>query len=241
MTWAKIDDSMYDHPKILALGRDMDAMALWALGASYCARHLTNGRVNREAIRVLLPSTPPQTRSRYARALVRVNLWIECDDGAYQYRDWADYNPTADKIKTLRQSAAQRQREYRDRHAVTNAVSHAVRNGVRNASPVPSRPITTTPLPPASGGTEFAHATGENGSSTATPAAAPVSPPGPTEETDTDRAARREFMAMLNSGRLADGLRLPPPTAKPPRTLPSAATLHAQVAKLRASEGKPAS
>jgi hypothetical protein len=44
MTWSKIDDQFYDHPKIVAAGPL--GTALFVCGLSYCSRHLTDGFIS---------------------------------------------------------------------------------------------------------------------------------------------------------------------------------------------------
>lgn len=43
MTWFKVDDTAYGHPKVLKAGNA--ALGLWVKGGAYAAQHLTEGTV----------------------------------------------------------------------------------------------------------------------------------------------------------------------------------------------------
>lgn len=149
MTWFAVDDSFHGHPKVADLedGKHFaTALALWTLAGSWCAHHLTNGRVPTAQLRKLVPfpATGP------AAELVRVGLWEEVV-GGFQFRDWADYQPTKDEVEEKRAKGAARTRKSRNRakrlniEAAGNAVTPSVTDDVSNASVTLPRPDPTRP------------------------------------------------------------------------------------------------
>ncbi len=102
MPWFRIDDAFGDHPKLVALEADPDtyaqAVALWTVGGCYCARHLTDGRLPKSALRRLVPFDAMAG----ATALLSAGLWQE-DSTCYIYHDWLDWNPSRDELCALRE------------------------------------------------------------------------------------------------------------------------------------------
>ncbi len=89
MTWFKVDDGFYDHPKVLEL--DNASIGLWTLAGSWCARRKTGGRVPNHMLKYLR-ATPTQVR-----ALLASGLWENTEDGIRfvhwrKYQD-GDYRP----------------------------------------------------------------------------------------------------------------------------------------------------
>lgn len=85
MPWARIDDALHSHPKILQTS--LAALGLHLLGLSYAADYLTDG---------FLP-TPWVRRTtddpELAGELVQYGFWIEAE-GGYRIHDYLDYNPS---------------------------------------------------------------------------------------------------------------------------------------------------
>lgn len=110
MTWFKIDDGFYDHPKVLGL--DVAAVGLWALAGCYCARHLTDGVITDRQVRAI-----GGTRKQ-AEKLVVAGLWRS--DGAspsarrYFFNDWSHFQPSRDEVMTKRHEDAERKRKARE-------------------------------------------------------------------------------------------------------------------------------
>ncbi|MGW5316740.1 hypothetical protein [Nocardia thailandica] len=109
MTWFRVDDSFYDHPKVLEAG--MPAIGLWTLAGAYCARHLTDGVITDRQIRSI-----GGTRKQAAK-LVEVGLWT-CDDAPanarrYFFNDWREYQPSRADVTARRQGDAERKRAAR--------------------------------------------------------------------------------------------------------------------------------
>lgn len=150
MTWFKVDDTFYGHPKLTELEQGscyFEAISLWVLAGSWCAAQLTDGTLPAGQVRKL------GCKKRAAEELVRVGLWERTSTG-YAYHDWAKYQPTREEIELKRRATAERVRRSRNasRNAVTDAATNTTtseaRNGVSNASPVPSRPVLDPPKPP---------------------------------------------------------------------------------------------
>ena len=126
MTWVKLDDGFYDHPKVIAAGDE--AIGLYCRALTYCGRYLTDGRL------------PAQVASRLGsrksiKRLLNVGLWVEVEDG-YEVPGFLDYNPSRELVAGKRTKTAERVRRWRERNAVTNGDG----NGGSNPAPDPTRP-----------------------------------------------------------------------------------------------------
>ena len=99
MSWARIDDSLYDHPKTDAVNND--ALAVWVCALSYCSKHLTDG--------FLADSTAEQILSRrHATKQVLQQLleaplgydfgFWEKVEGGYRVHDYLDFNPSRQEV-----------------------------------------------------------------------------------------------------------------------------------------------
>ena len=79
MTWFKVDDGFYDHPKVDQLPNA--AVGLWVKCGAWCARYNTYGHITKTVIK-RLGGTPKQIQ-----ALVSAGLWEETA-GGYQFHEW---------------------------------------------------------------------------------------------------------------------------------------------------------
>jgi hypothetical protein len=77
MSWIKLDDQFFTHPKIVDLGKAAKLLYLTAL--TYCGSHLTDGVLTRGALRVVAATVdmPPET----AEVLPLAGLWQATGDG----------------------------------------------------------------------------------------------------------------------------------------------------------------
>lgn len=156
MAWARIDDAIIDHPKVLEAGED--ARDLLIVSIIWCNKHLTDGRVPKAALGIL---SRKKSAKKNAEALVRVGLWHDEGD-AWQLHDYLDWNPSKKEVEEKRNASAERMRKSRERRAkkagATNAqVAPKLQRNTRAtdasvAAPTPLHSLTTTPLPPAGGG-----------------------------------------------------------------------------------------
>lgn len=113
MTWFRIDDGFWSHPKISTLSDS--SVALWARAGAYCCQHLTDGFVPSTSLRLLgKPSA--------AKELVTAKLWIVVD-GGWRFHDWDEYQETSSAVKKRREDARERQRRARESRSKPNAKS----------------------------------------------------------------------------------------------------------------------
>lgn len=131
MTWFKVDDSFYDHPK--SFDAPDCAVALWVRAGTWSARNLTEGFVPSAMLARLCGD--PTTASR---ELVRRGLWLRTR-GGFQFHDWTDYQPTRAKVEEERKKNAERQKRWRETHQHNGS-----NNGVTNGAPDPTRPLPST-------------------------------------------------------------------------------------------------
>ncbi|WP_420114534.1 hypothetical protein [Pseudactinotalea sp.] len=143
MPWFKVDDGFWSHPKVIELS---DAAGwLWARAGSYCAKHLTNGRVTSGTLRMLAADRDAATE------LVLAGLWdFDAAENVWVFHDWAEYQPTREQVEAERAKTRERVEKHR-----ANRVSNGARNGVTNgvSTGAPSRPVptpTTTYVPESS-------------------------------------------------------------------------------------------
>jgi hypothetical protein len=89
MTWFKVDDSFYDHPKVF--DAPDCAVALWTRAGTWSARNLTDGFVPSG-----MPARLCDDPDRAVRELVRRGLWSRTKDG-FRFHDWSHYQPTREE------------------------------------------------------------------------------------------------------------------------------------------------
>jgi hypothetical protein len=188
--YAPVSDSLCDHIKVLGLGRDTDAMALWCLGLAWVTRHETDGKIPRKAIDTIMVSMPFQTRKRYIKALVRVGLWEDIGPDLYTYHDFLDWQRSAKELRDIRSSkrragylGGKRSGEARREAAASRLLE---RTGTHVSSPLftslhsSSSAVENSPpgaAPPVTGPEGVAHATGSDSESDK-PVADLARPPG---------------------------------------------------------------
>jgi len=155
MTWVKLDDQFFAHPKVIDLSKDAKLLYLAAL--NHCAAQLTDGALSSGAVRAVAALVDVQ-RS-VAEELVNAGLWETTDTG-YAVHDYLTYNRTAEQVKADRAANTERQSRYRDRHASeSNAVTNTIiKEGVTplvqpsthaslDPSPVPTPEVEPVPKP----------------------------------------------------------------------------------------------
>lgn len=106
MPWSKLDDNIFDHPKMLKAGED--AANLYVRGLVYCNRYLTDGHIPTEALVTL---SRKREAARYSADLVRVGLWETHPDGGWTVHDFHDHNPTAAEVAEKRAAIAAKRSE----------------------------------------------------------------------------------------------------------------------------------
>lgn len=129
MTWVKLDDQFYDNPTNRELGAT--ARDLFFAGLCYCAKGLTNGRIPKCDVPLVLAQA--QTKPATVKRLLEFGRWV--DGGTfYEIPEYLTYNPSREKVLADREASRQRMRSYR---------SSPVRSPERSdvGTPTPSRPV----------------------------------------------------------------------------------------------------
>lgn len=148
MSWFKVDDKLWGHPKWL--GTPIRARGLWVTAGSWCADQEMDGNVPRHVLPIL------GATSRDASALVAVGLWTASDTG-WRFHGWAEFQPTREQKEAEREAARERMRAGRERKAALRSGDvRANKSEVREmfgrssedvrstpSRPDPTRPVTT--------------------------------------------------------------------------------------------------
>jgi hypothetical protein len=141
MTWTRLDDGFFDHPKVRALSDH--AFRIYVGMLVYSNRFLTDGELSANSARAMVG------RSGALEELLKTGLAV-CSDGSDGRKpgtvilhDFHEYQQDRDTVRARREAAKERVRRFRERkrNAVTGGVTDVTRNGVRNASPTRPDPI----------------------------------------------------------------------------------------------------
>lgn len=138
MTWFKIDDSFYDHPKVF--DAPDCAVALWVRAGAWSARNLTDGFVPAG-----LPARLCDDPETAVKELVRRGLWVRIS-GGFRFHDWADFNPSGESVTTLRAKRAEAGRKGGQAKAANQKAKQTSSKDVASASDVAKQ--TSTPSRP---------------------------------------------------------------------------------------------
>jgi hypothetical protein len=145
MSWAKLDDGFHSHPKVMALEKDLPALALWVLGLSYCAQQKTDGFLSRPAAIRLVGQDHVDN---WAQALVRVRLWKKVRAG-WRFHDYLDFNEDRKTITKRMADNRARQQRFRASHQRHNELGNEL--VTRHVTPVLtgilSSPLHSSPTP----------------------------------------------------------------------------------------------
>lgn len=106
MTWFRVDDGFWCHPKVL--GCSHRALALWVKAGSWSAQQLTDGRVPETALQML------NATRRDAAELVAARLWVPDGDG-WVFHQWVERQPARKDVEARRTATAERVKKYRER------------------------------------------------------------------------------------------------------------------------------
>lgn len=142
MSWAKVDDKFFAHPKVQAVS--FGARGLWVTALSWVAAMETDGHVTRNALRCVTGNQTREEIEAWTRELVRYGLWVEDDDG-YRFHDYLRFNPSSKQLKHKRKINSTRQRIFRSRNAKRNALRDEGRNAL--VTGIPARPLLSSPSP----------------------------------------------------------------------------------------------
>lgn len=102
MGWVKVEHTLPDHPKILALGDDAPlGFSIYVAAICWSYQHNTDGLIPERATSRLLPGLENRADcKRLADLLVTVGLF-EAMDGGYLIHDYADHQQTREEREDL--------------------------------------------------------------------------------------------------------------------------------------------
>ncbi len=144
MSWVKIDDQFFMHPKVIAAGRDARDLYLAAL--TYTAGQLTDGFVPAGALPLIAAMAGVPDAADLAARLVDVRLW-EPTVGGYNIHDYHEYNPSAGQVRATREARAEAGRRGGLAAAASKAQANDQANDEQNSTPSPSPSPSPSPDP----------------------------------------------------------------------------------------------
>lgn len=104
MPWFKVDDAFHGHPKVMELSPA--AVGIWTLAGSWCANYLTDGEIKAGVVRRF------GADDVMIQELVDAGLWTDIG-GAYQFKDWEEYQPLKEEVEAERNAARERMKAVR--------------------------------------------------------------------------------------------------------------------------------
>lgn len=110
MTWFKVDDLFWSHPKVLRTS--LAARGLWVSAGAYCAQHLTDGEID-AAFLPMVAGTDHRHAEKLAAELVAAGLWEVVTPGKYRFHHWDDMQPSREQVESRRFSERERKRRQR--------------------------------------------------------------------------------------------------------------------------------
>jgi len=119
--WAKLDDALLDHRKLIeagrALGKDgrAKALGLYSGGLLYSQKHLTDGVLTREVVEAVFGGDFLAKPIEGARAMVKAGLW-EAVEGGFRVHDYHDHNPQAADVLEKRRRDRERKHKSNGRN-----------------------------------------------------------------------------------------------------------------------------
>ena len=113
--WIKLDDSFFEHRKVVAV--TPIARLLFLASLAHSAKHLTDGIVAEGYLPSIRASAGAS--KRHAAELVSAGLWEDHPSG-YFIHDWLDYNPAAERVLAKRAAAKERMSTLRSREQAAN-------------------------------------------------------------------------------------------------------------------------
>jgi hypothetical protein len=101
VTWVKLDDSFFCHPKVVSVGAEASGLYVW--GLTYSAHNLTDGHVPAAWVRQAVGGRA----KKLSGLLVEHGLWSENGAG-WLIHDYDKYNPSRERILAKRQADSER-------------------------------------------------------------------------------------------------------------------------------------
>lgn len=116
LQWIRLETSLPDHPKVLALigAKKHKAVMAYVLGLAYCGRHELDGFIPKAALPFI------HANKADADALCAVGLW-HGTPGGWEINGWTDFQPSSDERARAksRAKAAAEARWTKDKASVT--------------------------------------------------------------------------------------------------------------------------
>jgi hypothetical protein len=128
MTWIKIDDSFPDHPKIISLSDLAFRLHIHAL--CYCGKFLTDGFISYQWVNMRLRDD--EAIEKPTDELEEMGLWIREEKG-WQIHDYLTHQTSKEQVAVKRASLRERQKRYREKHAVSDNNAEPVDDYWNNA------------------------------------------------------------------------------------------------------------
>jgi len=157
MPWFRVDDAFHGHPQVMELSPA--AVGVWTLAGSWCANYLTDGEIKTGVVRRL------GADDAMIQELVNAGLWIDLG-GAYQFKDWDEYQPLKEEVEAERTAARERMKAVRAKKKGVERSPEQLENVQPNNTgtfggtseevrvtpslPIPSLPIPSLPVPSSS-------------------------------------------------------------------------------------------
>lgn len=126
MTWFRVKDSMWGHPKFQFVSND--AIALWVSAGSWSMCYLTDGLVPPHALTILRGS------KQAAQELVDAGIWDVTPDG-YLFHEWNEYNYTKSQVEDFKKKERDKKRRQRAAKTDVSDVSPRDTDGTPSGSP----------------------------------------------------------------------------------------------------------
>lgn len=106
MSWARVDDGLHGHPKVLRVWRESPAaLGLHLLALSYVGAYLTDGAVHRAFVE-------EKGGVALAAQLVACGLW-DADGDGWTIHDYLDFNRSRADVERERKASQQRAKRSR--------------------------------------------------------------------------------------------------------------------------------
>jgi hypothetical protein len=141
MTWIRLDDGFISHPKTLSLPHK--SIVLHIAGLTYCATQLTDGKIPKSAIALVL------AQARVSKAalnpLVALKMWREQADH-YSIHDYLKYQESREAVQARRDKWAEAKRNRRAGSAGESTADTDADSHMESAHPIPTHPIPLTGL-----------------------------------------------------------------------------------------------
>ena len=104
MSWVRLDDALFSHPKVLRAGNE--ALGAWVRMLTYCAAYLTDGVIDAETALSLAG------RQKVIDKLVTARL-LDRDGDTLRVHDYLAHNPSRAQVLADRAAKTERQSRWR--------------------------------------------------------------------------------------------------------------------------------